>query len=145
VRPSDIMVLAEHFLAKYSSENGKHITGFDPDAVGKLTEYTWPGNVRELENIVERAVVMCEGERVTAAALPASLSSQAHAQVRIPGSTFADIERHSILSTLEAVGWSTTRAARMLDISVRTIQYRLHQYGLAKRPLSKEPAEAKQT
>lgn len=61
------------------------------------------------------------------------------AGVRIPGSTFAEIERHVILSTLEAVGGSTSRAARMLNLSVRTIQYRLHDYGLTRR-LHRKPA-----
>jgi two-component system response regulator HydG len=137
VRPSDLLLLAEHFLRKYASENGKTITGISPDAARQLCEYTWPGNVRELENVIERAVVLCEGPQITQAALPATLSSTT-SSVRIPGSNFAEIEKHAILSTLEAVGWSTTKAARMLDISVRTIQYRLHQYGLARKHAGKD-------
>jgi two-component system response regulator HydG len=137
LRPSDILLLAEHFLKKYARENGKEIDGFAPDAIARLSEYGWPGNVRELENVIERAVVLAEESRVGAGALPTSLSASVHTGVPIPGSTFADIERHAIVSTLEAVGWSTTRAARMLDLSVRTIQYRLHQYGLARRSVDK--------
>jgi len=137
LRPSDVLLLAEHFLKKYAYENGKSIDGFSPDALARLQEYSWPGNVRELENVIERAVVLAEETRVGTGALPTSLSASVHGGVPIPGSTFADIERHAIVSTLEAVGWSTTRAARMLDISVRTIQYRLHQYGLAKHPVDK--------
>jgi two-component system response regulator HydG len=133
VRPTDLLLLAEHFLQKFATDNGKQIAGFTPDALARLREHTWPGNVRELENIIERAVVMCDSDRITPSALPASLAAQLPGAVRIPGSTFAEIERHAILSTLEAVGWSTTRAARMLDLSVRTIQYRLHEYGLARR------------
>ncbi len=57
-----------------------------------------------------------------------------HGAARIPGATMAEIERHAILATLEACGGSTTKAAEMLDISVRTIQYRLHEYGVAKKP-----------
>ncbi len=140
VRPSDLLLLAEHFLRKYASENGKAITGLTPEAARKLCEYTWPGNVRELENVIERAVVLCEGPQITQASLPASLSSTS-SSVRIPGSSFAEIEKHAILSTLEAVGWSTTKAARMLDISVRTIQYRLHQYGLARKQPGKNEEE----
>jgi two-component system response regulator HydG len=60
--------------------------------------------------------------------------------VRIPGATMADIERYAILATLEATNGSTTRAAEMLDISVRTIQYRLHEYGLASNKPRKSPA-----
>lgn len=134
VRPNDILLLAEYFLKKYAAENGKKIRQFSQEALERLSEHGWPGNVRELENVIERSVVMCEGEIITPESLPASLTTPRNSMVRIPGSTFADIERHAILSTLEAVGGSTTRAARMLDISVRTIQYRLHEYGLARRP-----------
>ena len=134
VRPADILVLSEHFLRKYAGENGKEIRGIAPDAAAKLAEYSWPGNVRELENVIERSVVMCDRNVILESHLPATLSSTAHAGVRVPGSTFAEIEKHAIVATLEAVGGSTTRAARMLDISVRTIQYRMHEYGMAKRP-----------
>ena len=133
LRRSDIMVLAEHFLRKFNAENGKSVAGFSPEAVERLTEHSWPGNVRELENVVERSVVMCETDLITVAQLSSSLTPQAQGVARIPGATFAEIERHAILSTLEAVGWSTTRAAKMLDISVRTIQYRLHDYNAAPR------------
>jgi two-component system, NtrC family, response regulator HydG len=75
---------------------------------------------------------MCQGSSITEADIPATL--RASQGVRIPGSTFAEIERHAILTTLDAVGGSTTKAAKMLDISVRTIQYRLHEYGLANKP-----------
>jgi two-component system response regulator HydG len=139
VRPNDILLLAEHFLKKYAVENGKKIKGFSPEALERLSEHGWPGNVRELENVIERSVVMCDGELITPESLPVSLTTPQKAVVRIPGSTFAEIERHAILSTLEAVGGSTTRAARMLDISVRTIQYRLHEYGLARRPNAPKP------
>jgi two-component system response regulator HydG len=150
VRPGDILVLAEHFLKKYAAENGKQIRGFSPEAITQLSEHGWPGNVRELENVIERSVVLCEGDQITPQCLPVSLNTPHRAVVRIPGSTFAEIERHAILSTLEAVGGSTTRAARMLDISVRTIQYRLHEYGLARRPNTpksdrKSPTEAQKT
>jgi two-component system response regulator HydG len=60
-----------------------------------------------------------------------------HGPVRIPGSTMAEIERHAILATLEATEGSTARAAELLDISVRTIQYRLAEYGLTSRDLRK--------
>ncbi len=132
VRGNDLLVLAEHFLRKYARENDKDLRGFEPEALERLHEYPWPGNVREFENVVERAAVLCSGDRIGVADLPDRLGRPLVDAVRVPGSTFAEIERHAILTTLDAVGGSTAKAAKMLDISVRTIQYRLHEYGIAK-------------
>jgi two-component system response regulator HydG len=129
-RPSDLLPLASHFLAKFAKENGKRIDGFSDDAVERILAYRWPGNVRELENVIERAVVLCDSSKLTAKHLPAGVGAVARGTVRIPGSTMNEIERHAILSTLEACGGRTTQAAQMLDISVRKIQYKLHEYGI---------------
>jgi two-component system response regulator HydG len=129
-RPSDLLPLANHFLLRFSKENGKRIEGFSDDAVEHITGYRWPGNVRELENVIERAVVMCDGPSLTAKHLPAGVGAVPRGGVRIPGSTLTEIERHAILTTLEACGGRTTSAAQMLDISVRKIQYKLHEYGV---------------
>ncbi|HEU4404566.1 MAG TPA: sigma-54 dependent transcriptional regulator [Polyangiaceae bacterium] len=130
LRGGDALALAEHFLRRYAGENGKALGGFTREARARIAEYAWPGNVRELENAVERAVVMSEGPEVGAGDLPSVLTSARAGAVRIPGSTMAEIERHAIVSTLEAVGGSTTKAARVLGLSVRTIQYRLREYGV---------------
>jgi two-component system response regulator HydG len=130
LRGGDALALAEHFLRRYARENEKPVRGFTPEARARIGEYAWPGNVRELENAVERAVVLCESSHVDAGDLPAVLASSRPGAVRIPGSTMAEIERHAILATLDAVGGSTTKAARLLGLSVRTIQYRLREYGL---------------
>jgi two-component system response regulator HydG len=129
-RPSDLLPLANHFLQRFAKENGKRIDGFSDDAVERVTGYRWPGNVRELENVIERAVVMCDGPMLTAKHLPAGVGTVPRGAIRIPGSTLAEIERHAILSTLEACGGRTSSAAQMLDISVRKIQYKLHEYGV---------------
>jgi two-component system, NtrC family, response regulator HydG len=141
LRGGDVMALAEHFLRRYADENGKAVRGFTREAEARIAEYAWPGNVRELENAVERAVVMSEGPEVKASDLPSVLSSTRSGAVRIPGSTMAEIERHAILSTLEAMGGSTTKAARSLGVSVRTIQYRLREYGVRGPPLTAEHCE----
>ncbi len=130
-RPSDLLPLATHFLQRFAKENGKRIEGFADDAVERITGYRWPGNVRELENVIERAVVLCDGSRLTAKHLPAGVGAVPRGAVRIPGSAMAEIERHAILTTLEACGGRTTQAAQMLDISVRKIQYKLHEYGVS--------------
>lgn len=132
LRGSDVLLLAEHFVTRFARENKKHIVGLTAEAKQKIASHRWPGNVRELENAIERAVVLCEGTAIDAADLPFEAAPRGGASVRVPGSTLAEIERHAILATLEATEGSTTRAAEMLDISVRTIQYRLHEYGLAK-------------
>jgi two-component system, NtrC family, response regulator HydG len=130
-RPSDLMPLATHFLHRFAKENGKQVDGFADDAAERISAYRWPGNVRELENIIERAVVLCDTPRLTAKHLPAGVGAASRTGVRIPGSTMGEIERHAILSTLEACGGRTAQAAQMLDISVRKIQYKLHEYGIA--------------
>jgi two-component system response regulator HydG len=131
-RGNDIVLLAEHFLRRFARENNRRIDGFSDAARSKLVAHRWPGNVRELENAVERAVVFTEGELVEAEALPFdSAPATIEGGPRVPGATMAELEKHAILATLDAVGGSTSKAAEMLDISARTIQYRLHEYGVA--------------
>ena len=129
-----------HFLRKYAAENGKTLEGFTDEALERLCGYAWPGNVRELENVVERAVVLCNGARITAAELPAHLLPAARAgrHPRSPARRLDEIERYAITKTLEATGGSTSKAAEMLGISVRKIQYKLHEYQSA--PKSKVDA-----
>ncbi|MEO8900062.1 MAG: sigma-54 dependent transcriptional regulator [Polyangiaceae bacterium] len=129
LRGSDVVVLGEHFLRKFARENHRQITGLSPEARAKIMSHRWPGNVRELENAMERALVFSEGELVEADALPFEAAPVMFEGIRIPGTTLAEIEKYAILTTLEAADGSTTRAAEILDISVRTIQYRLHEYG----------------
>jgi len=131
LRATDVVLLAEHFLRKFARENHKRVDGFTDAARAKIVAHTWPGNVRELENSVERGVVLCEGTSIDADDLPFDAVAPGRGSLQVPGATMAQIERHAILSTLEAANGSTTRAAEILDISVRTIQYRLHEYGLA--------------
>ena len=130
-RRADIPVLASFFLRRYASENGRTIETFAGDALQTLLEYSWPGNVRELENVVERAVVLCDGSRIEKKHLPPSVvpAEDRGGPPPIPGSTIADLERYAILQTLEACGGSTSKAATVLGVSPRKIQYKLHEYG----------------
>jgi DNA-binding NtrC family response regulator len=132
-RRSDIGALASHFLRQYAALNGKTIDGIGDDAMARLSAYDWPGNVRELENVVERAVVLSNGPQITTAELPPSLSAPSAGRpgIVIPGSTMAAIERHAVCETLEATGGSTTKAAAMLGMSVRALQYRMQKYSSA--------------
>ncbi len=133
-RASDIQALASFFLQRYAQENGKKIDGIDPQALDVLMHYRWPGNVRELENAIERAVVLgptqVGGTMIEAKHLPANVvpHDEREGMPLIPGATIYDLERWAILKTLEAMGGSTSRAATVLGISARKIQYKLHEY-----------------
>ncbi|MFW6051681.1 MAG: sigma-54-dependent transcriptional regulator [Myxococcota bacterium] len=132
-RRSDIPLLAHHFLGVYSRENEREIHGFSDDALRALVAYPWPGNVRELENAVERAVVLCEGDTIGVEHLPSATGSNVGQDVGmlIPGVSMAELERMAIMQTLDAVGGSTAKAAEMLGISRRKIQYRLKEWGIS--------------
>ncbi len=131
-RPSDIPVLAHHFLRIFAKENEREIEGLTESALKALVSHVWPGNVRELENAIERAVVLCEGARIDREHLPSLLSvNETHGlQSMIPGLTLAELERIAIVETLKAMDGSTAKAAEMLGISQRKIQYRLKVWGL---------------
>jgi two-component system response regulator HydG len=132
VRGGDILVLASHFLRRFAEENHKRVDGFTDKARAKILGHRWPGNVRALENAIERAVVLCEGAKLDEGDLPFETAPESLGPLRIPGATMAEIERHAIMTTLDAVNGSTSKAADILDISVRTIQYRLNEYGMAR-------------
>jgi DNA-binding NtrC family response regulator len=137
-RRGDVPALASFFLRRYRAENGRNIEGFSPDALERLQAYGWPGNVRELENVVERAVVLCDSTQIEPKHLPPTLVPQESrdAVPPVPGSTIADLERYAILKTLEACAGSTSKAAMILGISTRKVQYKLHEYGA---PIKNDP------
>ena len=128
---SDIPLLVEHFVEKYTKENNKQIDGVTPNALAAMMTYHWPGNVRELENMVERAVVMCNEKTIGRRHFPVVTDTRDAGLDEIPpipGSSLQEIERYSIQKTLEAVGGNRTRAAEILGISLRKIQYKLKEY-----------------
>ena len=137
-RVSDIPLLATRFLQRFAEENAKDVRGFSDEALQRLTQYSWPGNVRELENAIERAVVVCRHHEIRAQDLsPHIMKSAARSEDGlpvVPGASLAELERYAILKTLEHTGGSTSRAAEILGISPRTIQYRLHEYAEARAP-----------
>ena len=133
-RGDDVSLLANHFLRRFAMENGRTVDGFTDQALASLMAQPWVGNVRALENAVERAVVMSGGERISAADLRLAGTREKESVIAIPGSTMEEIERYAIEKTLQAMGGSTREAARVLGLSVRMVQYRLHEYGLATGP-----------
>jgi DNA-binding NtrC family response regulator len=129
-RRTDIPLLVEHFLAKHG-EPGR-ARRIAPEALEALVAYAWPGNVRELESVVERTLLLAEGEVIRLEDLPATVRMRGRAggggiPVEIPdgGLDLDDLERTLILRALEKSGGNVTRAARLLGLTRRTLQYRL--------------------
>ena len=137
LRGNDIGLLAEHFVARFARQNQRSIEGISDEARRKIASHRWPGNVRELENAMERAVLFTEGNWVSDDALPFESVPSTFEDIQVPGATMAEVEKYVILKTLDAADGSTAQAAEILDLSVRTIQYRLHQYGVS--PLRQKP------
>ena len=140
-RRDDIPLLAMHFLKHFARQAHKPLAGFSERAIGVLLAFDWPGNIRQLENCIERAVVMARGAEVEPRDLPRELMTKMRgddAAPVIPGASLREIERYAILRTLEHVGGSTSKAAKILGISPRKIQYRLNEYRIT--PQSGVPA-----
>jgi len=146
-RRGDIPLLVEHFLEKFSAAHRKPIQALTPHAMELLTSYQWPGNVRQLENCIEQAVVLCEGDVVDVDALwlgdaaPRRVEADGSIRVR-SGLTLRDVEQQYILRTLQETGGNRTRAARILGISLRCLQYKLKAYAEGAAESSAQPARA---
>jgi DNA-binding NtrC family response regulator len=136
-RKSDIPELVEFFLTRLARENKRKGIQLDPDAMELLLDYPWPGNIRELENVLERAVVLCDSDRITANELPfvheASASSSEMPIQIFNGNLddrLADIEKQLLLKAMQEAHGVKTRAARSLGIKTSTLYYKLEKYGL---------------
>jgi DNA-binding NtrC family response regulator len=141
-RKDDIPLLAQHFLEKYGEENNKPTIELGADALDLLMEYDWPGNVRELENVIERAVVLCAGNRIGAELIPEYVRSTPHFHIPrfvVPpeGISFkeviTDVEKRLIESTLEAAGGVQKRAAELLRIKPTTLNEMIKRYEIGTR------------
>jgi two-component system response regulator FlrC len=122
-RPADIPELARFFLERAAASLGRPAPHLSQPALDRLLSYAWPGNVRELENMMERVAILVEGD-VGPEDLPLPQAESS------PPLRVKDIERRAIEEALEMNHGNRTRAARQLGISVRTLQYRLKEYGL---------------
>jgi two-component system response regulator AtoC len=125
-RSEAILPLADFFIRKFALPLGKHISGFTSAAQRALMEYTWPGNIRELQNVIERAVILTSGE-----------IDEEHLNIEIfPGPPLAGdgvlqkLERETIQKVLAEVSGNRKTAAQILGVSLRTLQYRIKEYGL---------------
>jgi DNA-binding NtrC family response regulator len=119
-RPEDIPLLARHFLREAATRLGKSLTGFTPDALEWLREHRWAGNVRELENVIERAAVLAANATVTVADVRTELAAAPTAPALRP--TLEELERQYIRRVLDEVRGDKQAAAKILGVSVRTLQ-----------------------
>ncbi len=137
-RPGDVPLLVQHFVRRYSREFNKPVAGVAPEALAALDEYGWPGNVRELQNVIERAVALCEGPVIQLGDLPLDLMvPDPAAGLRdadtLPLQEACDrFERHVVLRVLERTAWNQTEAARLLGIHRNTLLQKLSRWNLAR-------------
>ena len=141
-RREDIPLLADHFLAKYSEQMGKHVTGISHDALQFLLRYDWPGNIRELENTIERAVALEATPAVLSESLPPAIRGDSPRGAAgqpadgLPESGFdleahvKEIERGYIAEALKRAGGVQVRAAELLGMSFRSFRYYVKKYNL---------------
>ncbi|MDX9730661.1 MAG: sigma-54 dependent transcriptional regulator [Bdellovibrionales bacterium] len=142
-RPRDIEGLARFFMEVSNHMNMRSVREISLDAMDKLKSWRWPGNVRELENVIERAVLFANGERIEPSHIEIqgvnetdSTESASHGTTSTvgmtvgPGLTVAEIERLLIMKTLEYTEQNRTKAAKLLGISIRTLRNKLHEYGV---------------
>jgi Nif-specific regulatory protein len=132
-RKADLLLLADHFLEKFSQEHGKSIKRISTPAIDMLVSYHWPGNVREMENALERAVLMCEGQVVHAHHLPPSLQT-AEASGTVMRVSLADAvvayEKDLIQDALKTTRGNRAKAARLLDATERILNYKIKKYAV---------------
>ncbi len=134
-RRDDIPPLVHGFIDKYSRQLGVPVRGLAPDAMETLLECNWPGNIRQLQNVLERAVIMCDSEQIGLDHLALEASSAPTTNgllVDIPdaGISLEEVERRLIMRALEKSGGVQKRAAALLQISPRVINYKIKKHGI---------------
>ncbi|HME91891.1 MAG TPA: sigma-54 dependent transcriptional regulator [Myxococcaceae bacterium] len=149
-RQSDIPMLAQHFIEKYNRKLNKKFEGISEEALTLLKAYPWPGNIRELENLMERVLLFADGPTISAKDLPDNIRlsaaqpavaapAQAVSLDAAPGETglkdivkmkSAELEKDLIAKALEETGGNVTRAAKLLQISRKSLQTKMKEFGL---------------
>ena len=128
-RKEDIIELSRHFLKKYAKKLSKPIAEFTAEALDLLAGYNWPGNVRELENVVERAVILCESGRIGAEDL--SISSYSAVAEMSVNPSLEEMEKNYILRVLKETGNNQSKASQLLGIDRKTLYLKLKKYGIS--------------
>jgi len=132
-RKTDILLLADYFLEKYSNENNKNIKRFSTPAIDMMMSYHWPGNVRELENCIERGVLLCDEGVIHSYHLPPTIQTGVESGT-LPSRSLEDaienLEREMIIDALKNTKGNIKQAAELLDTTVRKISYKAEKFGL---------------
>jgi Nif-specific regulatory protein len=132
-RKPDILLLADHFLEKFSKEHGKKIKRISTPAIDMLASYHWPGNVRELANVIERAVVVCDNQALHAHHLPPTLQTaeaSGTAQTQTLRESLEGFEKDALQDALKSARGNRAKAARLLSTTERIFNYRVRKYGI---------------
>jgi len=133
-RKADIVLLADHFLEKYSKDNNKNVRRLSSAVIDMLMSYHWPGNVRELENCIERAVLVAEGDVIHPYHLPPTLQTAETSGGAAPRGSLKDMvdayERDIIVDALKSTRGNMASAARLLSTTQRIFGYKVHQHGI---------------
>jgi DNA-binding NtrC family response regulator len=135
-RRSDIPLLASHFICQYARINHKQVSSIQQEALEALKAYDWPGNVRELENVIERAVVLCQSDSITLAELNLNhprlgrLMDEDDYFMLPVNATMAEVERETILQALQHHAGNRQATARQLAIAPATLYRKLKEYHL---------------
>jgi two-component system nitrogen regulation response regulator NtrX len=132
-RREDIPLLAAHFAARLAAEHGRPRRDFTKEAMEQLSAYAWPGNIRELRNLVERILIMTDGETIGAEevedALPAGAQEGPPSEIKVAREK---AERDTILTTLRQCQWNVTEASRRLGMDRGYLHRKIKRYGLAR-------------
>lgn len=137
-RKEEIPRLVQHLLERQRERLGLDVSSVDPEAMAVLLEYSWPGNIRELENVIERALVLTDGDTITLEDLPEIVRRPAPEGpgVAIDGGDLsvkrqgAKLEKHLIQLALDRTGGNKTQAAELLELSPRALRYKVQEYGI---------------
>ena len=136
-RAEDIPELIDHFIEKHSKTHNKKIATISKDAMALLINYPWPGNVRQLESAIERAILLADdGAAIDANLLPHEVVNQVYQTSRIAfeipsqGISFEELEKELIIKAMEKTGWVIAKAAQLLGMSYKTLQYRINKFGI---------------
>ncbi len=138
-RREDIPVLINYFLRKHTRNTSRLIRGLDAGARRLMENYSYPGNVRQLESALERAILFAESDLITLEDLPSEIRQETRpageSNFKLPaeGIAFEEVERGLIMQAMERTDFNITKAAKLLGVTFRTLQYRLDKFGI-KRP-----------
>ena len=146
--PTIFAELVQQFFVKAKEKQGRPELVLPPPLLPYFSAYRWPGNVRELENVIERVVVLSRGDDITLNDLPEFLrrerpaTEEFHFELPPQGISLEGVEKELIVRALEKFNWNQTHAAQYLDISRKTLIYRMEKFGLRKEQAAAEDQRA---